>query len=953
MKKLVSILSAGLVALFAVSCIQEEMVVFDNSKVTAPVLSAYDLTEDGLSATFAPGAFNQSFNSKMPVNHSLVIINVNGTAVNKSVAATIKDGTVKASLANLSKALISLGFPEESTVSLEMVIRASMQEVSKDNGRNGYVDSDGKITLNDFLVHIPEVVGSPYISYVSDSDWSVIGSLSAYEMSWDKDLNMWTDGFNHVAAHVKLAAGDEFKFRKNQDWGVNMGGDFGGLDNEFAVTQDGPNIKVGADGYYDLYVNPDDGVAWITVAYDPYPEYTESSSWSIIGSIAYYDNSWNKDLPMITNGTVSVGLSVEISSADEFKFRKDADWGVNLGGEFPGLDMEFAVTQDGPNIKMGATGTYDIFVNPDAGTAWVSEASGAKVSSIIGGDEPGPGPQPEPVKGWNIIGLNGDWDNDVLATQDGNVWTAYITANDATEFKWRKDGGWDENYGGNFVAFGEPFTAEPGGNNIPLPAGFFKVVLDLDNTTITVYNDFEVWSLIGDFNGWAGDVDMVKVDGKWVAEDVNLTPGWKIRKNHGWDENRGGTFVAMGEPFDAIPGGDNIDCGTGKFTVTYDPVAETITIAEGTVWSLIGDFNSWGGDVDMELKDGTWVAEAVDLDGGWKIRKNHDWAENRGGVFVSFGEPFDAVPGGDNINCGAGKFNVSYNPADETITVTAATYGWSVIGNFNGWAGDVDMVEVAPGIWMSPAIEMADAGWKIRYDHGWDVNRGGATAEEGVFVKAVPNGDNINLTGTFKVVYNANNETIGTLVWGVVGSIAGIEGFNWNNDIPMNLASDGKWYSIPVTLAAGDEIKIRKYADWAENFGGDFTEAEAAFEAVPGGNNIKNAEGTFMVVYDPAGATLTLSKLYWGMVGEFNGWGGQPDTFMLYEGDGKWAAYGQTVAGQWKIRQGSGWDVNRGGTFIALGDAFEAVPGGDNITVDAENAYDVIYDSTAETILVQ
>ena len=45
-----------------------------------------------------------------------------------------------------------------------------------------------------------------------------------------------------------------------------MGGDFGGIDTEFAVSQDGPNIIVGADGVYDLYVNPDQGIAWITAA---------------------------------------------------------------------------------------------------------------------------------------------------------------------------------------------------------------------------------------------------------------------------------------------------------------------------------------------------------------------------------------------------------------------------------------------------------------------------------------------------------------------------------------------------------------------------------------------------------------------------------------------------------------------------------------------------------------
>jgi len=154
-----------------------------------------------------------------------------------------------------------------------------------------------------------------------------------------------------------------------------------------------------------------------------------------------------------------------------------------------------------------------------------------------------------------------------------------------------------------------------------------------------------------------------------------------------------------------------------------------------------------------------------------------------------------------------------------------------------------------------------------------------------------------------------------------------------------------------VTLAEGDQIKIRKYAGWDENFGGTFAEADTPFEAVAGGDNIK-AEGTYQVIYDPEAGTITLSKLYWGIVGEFSGWGGQPDVFMLPLGDGKWAAYGQTITGPWKVRQGSGWDVNRGGTFVERGVAFEAVAGGDNITIADENAFDVIYDATAETITV-
>ncbi|MBR0223192.1 MAG: hypothetical protein IJL93_02845, partial [Bacteroidales bacterium] len=538
-------------------------------------------------------------------------------------------------------------------------------------------------------------------------------------------------------------------------------------------------------------------------------------------------------------------------------FRQNKDWAVNLGGDFGGFGSDFAVTQDGPNVKVGVAGVYDLIVNPGAGTAQIVETMGGGKSGKIGGDEPGP--EPEPITGWNIIGLNGDWENDIIATNDGSLWTAYITATEDTDFKWRKDAGWAENYGGVFAALGEPFTAEPGGDNIKVAAGFWKVVLDTE--------------------------------------------------------------------------------------------ALTITISEGDVWSLIGDFNSWGGDVDMTLVDGKWVSPQTVISGGFKIRHNHDWAENMGGTLVNLGEAFPAVSGGDNISVEEGTYVVTYDPEAATITVTNAKKLWSVIGVNGDWNTDQMMTEVAPGIWMSDVLEVTSEGWKIRFDKGWVVNRGGATPKEtGVFVGAFPGGDNINLTGTFKVVYNANNETIGTLGWGVVGSIASIPGFSWNNDVPMNLASDGKWYSVPVALGTDDEIKIRWQAGWDVNRGGDMVAVEEAFDALPGGNNIKVSEaGTYMVVYDPAAEKLTLSKAYWGLIGDFNSWGG--DVFMMYDG-AAWVAYNQTLAGGWKLRQACGWDVNRGGTFVAAGEAFDAVSGGDNINVGDLAGFAVSYDPVNEKITV-
>ena len=141
----------------------------------------------------------------------------------------------------------------------------------------------------------------------------------------------------------------------------------------------------------------------------------------MIGSLSELGINWDGDVAMLTDGTTHVAQGVKLSAADEFKFRQDKDWTVNLGGDFGSLGSDFAVSQDGPNVKVGAAGVYDLIVNPGAGTAQVVETLGGGVSGKIGGDEPEPGPEPEPVTGWNIIGLNGDWDNDILATADGNV----------------------------------------------------------------------------------------------------------------------------------------------------------------------------------------------------------------------------------------------------------------------------------------------------------------------------------------------------------------------------------------------------------------------------------------------------------------------------------------------------------------------------------------------------
>ena len=902
MKRIISIISAGVLVLLAASCVKEELVTFDASKATAPVLNSFQIGEKEITAEYTPGAFKQGFNDKIAPNHAFAIVKAGGKAFSKTLTTTDKDGVLSLKPANLAKALMTLGFAEGSTTDVELAVRATMQDPSKDNGINGFVDSQGTIAINGFEVVIPEVVGSPYAEYTEASNWSVIGSLEAYGISWDGDLNMWTDGSNHVAAHVTLKAGDEFKFRQDQAWTVNLGGDFGSLDSEFSVTQDGPNIKVGADGVYDLFLNPGAGIAWISAAFDPYPDFTEASNWSVIGDMTIEGISWDGDIAMVTDGSSHIAFGVNLDDDDEFKFRQDKAWTVNLGGDFGGLDNEFAVSQDGPNIKVGAAGVYDLTVNPGAGTAKVSEASGMKISTVIGSDEPEP--EPEPVTGWNIIGLNGDWDNDILAAEDNGVWTAYITANDATEFKWRKDGGWDENYGGVMAALGEPFEAVAGGENIKIAAGFYKVVLDLNALTITV-SDGNVWSLIGAFNEWAGDVDMVLTDGKWVSPVTKLEGEFKLRHNHAWTENLGGAFVAIGEPFEAVPDGSNINVESGNYIVTYDPEAGTITINE-TGWGLVGTINGWGNTPDIILKeDGLFlVAKNVALteNDEIKLRYKSDWGVNRGGR-TAVGQAVKAVQDGPNIKPGvAGNYDVYYRPDSEVLFVLEAgselTY-WGVVGTINGWgAPDRIMYQDESGKYFYDDLEItATDEIKIRQNEDWGVNRGGTFAAFGEPFAVENNGANIKLgrDAKFSVVYDPEAETI-TLNGDYTGEAPslpetmyiigdGVGGWDWAGDyivdmVPVN-GKPGQFWAIRY-IEAGKGFKFCAVKEWS----GDFTgQGEDTGYTVDSGNCFVAENGVYMIYVDTDNKKVCVepAKVF-GKGDCFGGWDADPVAFSVEEG---------------------------------------------------------------------
>lgn len=90
----------------------------------------------------------------------------------------------------------------------------------------------------------------------SSNRWGIIGSATAD--GWNSDQNMTWDAANGVfKATLDLVTG-EMKFRANDDWGVNFGGDLN------ALTQDGANIAIATAGNYTITLNPWSKVATIT-----------------------------------------------------------------------------------------------------------------------------------------------------------------------------------------------------------------------------------------------------------------------------------------------------------------------------------------------------------------------------------------------------------------------------------------------------------------------------------------------------------------------------------------------------------------------------------------------------------------------------------------------------------------------------------------------------------------
>jgi len=197
------------------------------------------------------------------------------------------------------------------------------------------------------LVSTKTLKVTPYFDEIKASEWGVVGS--ATPNGWNgPDIKMWNSTDGNLVAYATLSAG-KIKFRKNNDWGVNLGGSNGTL------SSGGADIAVAA-GTYKITINVSKNTYTI-----------ETYSWGIIGSGA---RGWgdNDDVAMTYEGSTNSWVVKNIALDGEIKFRLNHSWGTNFGADStdnPAAALEGDIKSGGNNIKVPA-GTYNVSFSFDA-----------------------------------------------------------------------------------------------------------------------------------------------------------------------------------------------------------------------------------------------------------------------------------------------------------------------------------------------------------------------------------------------------------------------------------------------------------------------------------------------------------------------------------------------------------------------------------------------------------
>ena len=317
--------------------------------------------------------------------------------------------------------------------------------------------------------------------------------------------------------------------------------------------------------------------------------------------------------------------------------------------------------------------------------------------------------------------------------------------------------------------------------------------------------DVKGYAMLGQWQGWnpAEPTVMTQIDDHTFQASVITGEGDNWYKfypmsafdgegNVNWDANLGCAVNGDNSLFNYViwPGDYTgvetpVISGAGAWLITLDMLNMTFSVVvdrdnpyyKNTYLYVVGGVQGWNGDAASGKtclfypQNKTTFSYTTKWTGAWDLKFGED--NDFGNWDLAYGCPNDGDNSysGELTNSGAGAISA---PSAEYYTLTVDlgtnTYTWtkldnqepaefssvSLIGDFNGWTGDIDLRQVTPHNWYVPNAVVTDGGLKFRANHDWGTNWGaGISIADTYYGTGVNNGDNIYVPeGTYDVYLN-------------------------------------------------------------------------------------------------------------------------------------------------------------------------------------------------------
>jgi hypothetical protein len=248
----------------------------------------------------------------------------------------------------------------------------------------------------------------------------------------------------------------------------------------------------------------------------------------------------------------------------------------------------------------------------------------------------------DPIFTYVLEGTGGDiW----FAIGDDEACDAIANDNDWSKLYGTTSGNGNNGLSGS-LARRSSLGGDDGSFKVDGTSKYIRIQINMAELTYTITPlDFDPYVyFIGATDGWANaeqklaltDESGIYTGFLYVADPNGWGVEFKFQKVAGdWDSQlNSNTFTEITGGFEK--GSDNIKAadGEGVYFVTLDLANLTLNAVKVEKMGIIGDFNGWGGDVDMTWNATDYCFEATGAGvtaNGWKFRVNADWAINLGG----------------------------------------------------------------------------------------------------------------------------------------------------------------------------------------------------------------------------------------------------------------------------------------------------------------------------------